>query len=165
MTAFRSLASSSYHVGSAETLPSKARALLDRHSYYSAGVRAYDNQRPRDFTVTGERRDTRTSAGSSRLFRHRTVRPSHELESQELTHSGGERLGIALGSGSVHMEPEVGVTDRSGELERVAKVKQVVKMVMSGQGDRSRRQLERSFRRMDKDTANIIKMSERKNGF
>jgi hypothetical protein len=41
----------SYHSGSADTLPSKARALIDRHSYYSAGVRANAGQRPRDYTV------------------------------------------------------------------------------------------------------------------
>ena len=42
----------------------------------------------------------------------------------------------------------------------MAKVKQVVKMVMSGQGGRNRRQLERSFRRLDKDQSGSLSFDE-----
>lgn len=41
----------SYHSGSADTLPSKARALINRYSYYSSGVRDNAGERPRDYTV------------------------------------------------------------------------------------------------------------------
>jgi len=41
----------SYHSRSADTLPSKARALINRHSYYSSGVRDNAGERPRDYTV------------------------------------------------------------------------------------------------------------------
>ena len=41
----------SYHSGSADTLPSKARALINRYSYYSSGMRDHAGERPRDHTV------------------------------------------------------------------------------------------------------------------
>jgi hypothetical protein len=113
-----------YHSGSADTLPSKARALLDRHSFYSAGVRSYDNQRPRDFTILGEPRETRQSPGSRRKHRMRNVKPSRAVGTEEQD----------LGPGEI---------DRSGEEERVLRVKQMVKMVMSAQGPKSKSQLER----------------------
>ena len=69
---------STSHTGSAETLPSKARALLDRYSFYSSGLRCFDGLPPRDYSVTGEKR--------RQPFRVRKT-----LTSQTSSNNGSER--------------------------------------------------------------------------
>lgn len=132
---------SDYHSGSASLLPSKAKALLQMHSYYSAGHRAHDNQRPRDYTVVGEYRPDRSTSGTSKLYRTRSVKPSRAPGSAEQL--------VVEGEG-----------DRTGETERVLKVKQMVKMVLAGKGAAARAQLERSFRKADKDGSGALSFDE-----
>ena len=121
------------HTGSAATLPSKARALLDRHSFYSSGVRNYDNLPPRNFTIHGEPRE-------------KPVRVRRTLESREA-------------SGYVDLHPERR-QDGSSRGARILCVKQIIQKAVAKQGSYSRAQLERSFRRADKDSSGALEFSE-----
>lgn len=97
--------------------------------------------RPRDYTVHGEPRPTRVSKGSKMRHRMRTIKPSRAFEDEE-------------------QEVIEGEADRTGEAERVLRVKQMVKMVMLAQGRKSKSQLERSFRMADKDGSGELDFDE-----
>jgi Ca2+-binding EF-hand superfamily protein len=97
--------------------------------------------RPRDYTVHGENRPFRVSKGSRHKHRMRTVKPSRAPDEEEQEIIPGE-------------------PDRTGEAERVLRVKQIVKMVMLAQGPKSKSQLERSFRMADKDGSGELDFDE-----
>jgi len=135
-----------YHSGSASTLPSKARALLDRHSFYSPGLRSHDNQRPRDHSVLGEYRSTRQLLG-------------HEPRDSDRHHRLRTRL-PSRGKDQPFVDPVEGATDRSGELDRVHKAKQLIKLAVDRAGNKSKAQLVRSFRLADQDRSGELEFDE-----